>query len=304
MGHKVHPVGIRLGHAKTHDGQWHSKYHYTDLVMYEQRVRAYIQNLCRSAKVSPGRVVVRVAPKHCVVQPIFTEVPALPERSRSNVVQNTPSFHSQAPAVPHLHDTTYSQGVYDPVHVKKSSRSLTTLLALWMKSPTFFQSPEALAGHFEYTERGVQKNKPGNLGTLPHNALASGPFLRYVRSRLSSVSGTSIDLRPIRTLDPYESAQVVADSVAHAIESGVPFKQIFRGLLDEARRRSYVRGLRIRCSGRLQGAEIARIESRKEGQTPLHVFSRKVDFAVGEAYTTYGIIGVKVWICYHALRKK
>jgi small subunit ribosomal protein S3 len=88
----------------------------------------------------------------------------------------------------------------------------------------------------------------------------------------------------------------VADSIARQIEGRISFKRAMKMSVASTMRMG-AEGIKIRVSGRLAGAEIARMEEYKEGRVPLHTFRADIDYAVAEAHTTYGRIGVKCWIC-------
>jgi small subunit ribosomal protein S3 len=94
---------------------------------------------------------------------------------------------------------------------------------------------------------------------------------------------------------PDLNAQLAAKSIAQQIESRVSFKRAMKKAIQNAEK-SGAKGIKITCSGRLNGAEIARTESIREGQIPLHTLRADIDYASIQAKTTYGVIGVKVWI--------
>jgi small subunit ribosomal protein S3 len=87
----------------------------------------------------------------------------------------------------------------------------------------------------------------------------------------------------------------VADSIAQQIEKRVMFRRAMKRAVMSTMR-SGALGVKVRVSGRLNGAEIARTETYREGRVPLHTFRADIDYALSEAHTTYGVIGVKVWI--------
>ena len=101
----------------------------------------------------------------------------------------------------------------------------------------------------------------------------------------------------IKLPSKYQSAHFICDYIAKSFEGKIAFKEIYKQIQREILRDSNLLGFRIQCSGRIGGVEMAKVESRKYGQTSLHTFSGKVDFALAEAYTSYGIIGIKVWLC-------
>jgi len=94
---------------------------------------------------------------------------------------------------------------------------------------------------------------------------------------------------------PELDAQLVADGIAQQIEKRVMFRRAMKRAVMSTMR-SGALGIKIRLSGRLNGAEIARTEVSREGRVPLHTFRADIDYGLGEAHTTYGVIGVKVWV--------
>jgi small subunit ribosomal protein S3 len=94
---------------------------------------------------------------------------------------------------------------------------------------------------------------------------------------------------------PELDAQLVADGIAQQLERRVMFRRAMKRAVTNTMRIGAL-GVKVRVSGRLNGAEIARTETYREGRVPLHTFRADIDYGLGEARTTYGIIGVKVWI--------
>ena len=123
-------------------------------------------------------------------------------------------------------------------------------------------------------------------------------YLSNVHSILSQNTNTFISLRPIKVHSVFQCASLVAQEVACKLEQKKSFRLICRLIFQQLAVCNYIKGIRITCSGRLNGAEIAKTECRKFGETSLHVFSDKIDYARAEASTPYGILGVKVWISY------
>ncbi|GJP35675.1 hypothetical protein CLOM_g2054 [Closterium sp. NIES-68] len=123
-------------------------------------------------------------------------------------------------------------------------------------------------------------------------------YLTNVQSILSDKTNTLIDLRPIKVSSIFQSASLIAQEIACKLEQKKSFRQICRSIFQQISNCKYIKGIRINCSGRLNGAEIAKSSCRKNGETSLHVFSDKIDYAQTRASTPYGILGVKVWISY------
>ena len=123
-----------------------------------------------------------------------------------------------------------------------------------------------------------------------------GQDLDRVREEIAKMTGKEIylEIREIRS--PDTNAQLVAESVALQMERRVSFRRAMKRAIKMAMELG-VKGIRIKCAGRLGGAELARVEWYKEGTIPLHTLRANIDYGFSEARTTAGKIGVKVWIC-------
>lgn len=124
-----------------------------------------------------------------------------------------------------------------------------------------------------------------------------GSEVEKLRKDLKAMTGreVSIDIKEIRK--PEVDAQLVAENVALQLEKRVAFRRAMKKSVASALRFGTL-GVKIACSGRLAGAEIARAEWYREGRVPLHTFRADIDYGFAEARTTYGLIGIKVWM-YH-----
>jgi small subunit ribosomal protein S3 len=119
--------------------------------------------------------------------------------------------------------------------------------------------------------------------------------LRQETARLVGRPASDIRLNIAEIRKPEMDAQLVADGIAQQIEKRVMFRRAMKRAVMSTMR-SGALGIKVRLSGRLNGSEIARTEVAREGRVPLHTFRADIDYGLGEARTTYGIIGVKVWI--------
>src|SRR5690606_25094042 len=95
---------------------------------------------------------------------------------------------------------------------------------------------------------------------------------------------------------PELDAKLVAEGIAKQLEARISFRRAMKTAIASTMRMG-AEGIKVMCSGRMGGPEMARNEQYKEGRTPLHTFRADIDYALAEALTTYGKIGVKVWIC-------
>ena len=116
-----------------------------------------------------------------------------------------------------------------------------------------------------------------------------------LRKELSAKMGVPVHINIEEIRKPDLDAQLVADSVAQQLERRVMFRRAMKRAVQNAMRQG-AEGIKVQVGGRLGGAEIARSEWYREGRVPLHTLRADIDYATSEASTTYGIIGVKVWI--------
>ena len=126
-----------------------------------------------------------------------------------------------------------------------------------------------------------------------------GEDIEKLRRQVSSMIGLNINNVKINIAEirkPELDAQLVAEGVAQQLERRVMFRRAMKRVVTNTMRLG-AQGVKISVSGRLNGAEIARREWYHEGRVPLHTLRADIDYGVAEANTTYGIIGVKVWIC-------
>jgi len=123
-----------------------------------------------------------------------------------------------------------------------------------------------------------------------------GKEVDKLKEELKKLTNKDIQINIFEIKRPELDARLVADSVARQIEGRISFRRAVKMSIASTMRMG-AEGIKIRCSGRLAGAEIARVESYKEGRTPLHTLRSDIDYAIAEAHTTYGRIGIKVWIC-------
>lgn len=124
-----------------------------------------------------------------------------------------------------------------------------------------------------------------------------GSEVEKLKKELEEVTGkqVSIDIKEIRK--PEVNAQLVSENIALQLEKRVAFRRALKRAVSSSMRFGAL-GIKVQCSGRLAGAEIARSEWYREGRVPLSTFRADVDYGFAEAKTTYGLIGIKVWL-YH-----
>ncbi|GAA3952770.1 30S ribosomal protein S3 [Gordonia caeni] len=117
-----------------------------------------------------------------------------------------------------------------------------------------------------------------------------------IRGELEKLTGKQVQLNILEVKNPEADAQLVAQGVAEQLSNRVAFRRAMRKAIQSAMRQPGVKGIRVQCSGRLGGAEMSRKEFYREGRVPLHTLRADIDYGFFEAKTTFGRIGVKVWI--------
>ena len=117
-----------------------------------------------------------------------------------------------------------------------------------------------------------------------------------LKEELKALTSKEVQINILEIKRPELDARLVADSIARQIEGRISFRRAAKMSMASTMRLG-AEGIKIKVSGRLGGAEMARTEGYKDGRTPLHTLRADIDYAVSEAHTSYGRIGVKVWIC-------
>ena len=201
MGHKVNPIGLRLGINRTWDSRWFAGKGYADLLHQDLKMRKFLRKRLQQAGVS--RIVIERPAKSAKVT-IYTARPGV-----------------------------------------------------------------------------VIGKKGGDIEKL--------------RSELASMTATDVNLNIIEVRKPEIDANLIAENVAQQLSRRVAFRRAMKRAVQSAMRLGAL-GIRINCSGRLGGAEIARTEWYREGRVPLHTLRAEIDYGEATAQTTYGACGVKVWV--------
>jgi len=124
----------------------------------------------------------------------------------------------------------------------------------------------------------------------------AGSEVDKIKEELKKLTKKDVQINIFEIKRPELDAQLVGESIARQLEARISFRRAVKTAVASTMRMG-ADGIKVMVAGRLGGAEIARTEQYKEGRIPLHTFRADIDFAISEAQTTYGKIGVKVWIC-------
>jgi len=122
-----------------------------------------------------------------------------------------------------------------------------------------------------------------------------GEDIEHLKADLQKIMGVQVHVNIEEIRKPEVDAQLIADSIAQQLEKRIMFRRAMKRAMQSAMRLG-AQGIKIMSSGRLNGAEIARREWYREGRVPLHTLRADIDYGTSEAKTTYGIIGIKVWV--------
>jgi len=122
-----------------------------------------------------------------------------------------------------------------------------------------------------------------------------GSEIEKLKKDLQVLTGRDVNLKIQEVSKPELDSQLVSEGIAQQLEKRIAFRRAMRRAVDSTLRFG-AKGIKVRVSGRLNGAEIARTEWYLNGQLPLHTLRADIDYGFAQAYTTYGVIGVKVWI--------
>lgn len=123
-----------------------------------------------------------------------------------------------------------------------------------------------------------------------------GQEVDKLKEELKKLTKKEIQINIFEVKRPELDSRLVADGVARQLEARISFRRAIKMAIANTMRMG-AEGIKIKISGRLNGAEMARSEMYKDGRTPLHTFRADIDYALAEAHTTYGRLGIKVWIC-------
>ena len=122
-----------------------------------------------------------------------------------------------------------------------------------------------------------------------------GADIEKIKVYLTKMTNCDVHLNIVEVRKPEANAVLIAESIAQQLEKRISFRRAMKRSMQSAMRFG-AQGIRVNCSGRLGGAEIARMEWYREGRVPLHTLRANIEYGIARANTTYGVIGVKVWV--------
>lgn len=123
----------------------------------------------------------------------------------------------------------------------------------------------------------------------------AGSEVDKIKEELKKLTGKDIQINIFELKRPETDAKLVGESIAQQLQNRVSYRRAMKQAISNAMRTG-AKGIKIKVSGRLGGAEMARVETYKEGRVPLHTIRADIDYAISESFTVYGKIGIKVWV--------
>jgi len=126
----------------------------------------------------------------------------------------------------------------------------------------------------------------------------STKYLNLLESNVERGLMCNTSILPIKVDNEYKGADLLANYLSTQLGKNRSYRQVLRKVFQKAKKFSFLKGIRIACSGRLGGVELAKTEVKKMGQTSLNIFAEKIDYSSTKVSTKFGIIGIKVWVCY------
>lgn len=151
--------------------------------------------------------------------------------------------------------------------------------------------------------------KPDRITIVLHTSRAGvvvgvdGKNINELTKKISKITSSKIEIKIKEIKKPEINATLVAANIAKQIMNRVPFRRAMKKVMADAKKMN-IGGIKVQCSGRLGGADIARTEWYREGRIPLHTLRADIDYGTASALTTYGITGIKVWIFHREVFKK
>ena len=148
----------------------------------------------------------------------------------------------------------------------------------------------------------IERTSPSQVVVHIHTGKAGliigrkGAEIDALRAKLEKLTGKKVTVKVQEIKDLNGDAVLVAESIAAQIEKKIAYKKAMTQAISRSMKSPEVKGIKVMISGRLNGAEIARSEWAVEGKVPLHTLRADIDYAVATAHTTYGALGIKVWI--------
>lgn len=174
---------------------------------------------------------------------------------------------------------------------------------------------------FDFTKEGKKKitpdianveilRKPDRVLIIIHSSRPGivigqeGKNIAELSNKVKKIVNLKVEVKIKEIKQPEQDAQLIANNIARQLTNRVAFRRAMKKAISDSKKNKSIGGIKVQCSGRLGGADMARVEWYKEGRIPLHTLRADIDYGVATAFTTYGTSGVKVWVFKREVLKK
>ena len=277
MGQKMSPIALRLQTNKKFHASWHSDKLYSHLMHKQIQLQNFLGKVFKQVGTRASKTHLVQNPAALSIQTFFCSPRMFDAKlEKKNVILNPTNFFQK-------YQTNHWQFIPNQLEWSQFEKKLWFQLLLSKKT---FTKPNDLIALKSGVQTGNKKQTPLSF------------YANHIEGLSQDYFSSPTQWTPVKVDTLSKSAEFTAEFIAHALEIQKPMKQIFSTVQAFLKKDKNVEGFKISCSGRLQGVEMAKTETKKFGKISLHVFSSKVDYAEARATTGFGILGVKVWICY------
>ena len=279
MGQKVNPHGLRVGIIKDWDSKWYAEKEFADYLVEDHEIRTFLKKKLYSAGVSKIEIE-RASDRVKII--IYTAKPGVVIGKGGSEIEKVKA---------ELTRFTDKKLVVDIKEVKrpdKDAQLVAENIALQLENRISFRRAmkSCMSRTMKAGALGVKTSVSGRLG---------GAEIEKVKGELAKFTDKKliVDIKEIKR--PDKDAQLVAENIALQLENRISFRRAMKSCMSRTMK-SGALGIKAAVSGRLGGADIARTEFYSEGTIPLQTLRADIDYGFAEADTTYGKVGVKVWI--------
>jgi ribosomal protein S3 len=300
MGQKSTPTSLRIGLNRHFSHTWFADRLFGSLLHQQKTCQQFVQTLFKSVGIRTERSHFQQAPQSLQMHSFFCDPRIFESQHQAKLTSliTTPFFQDAAQLfnLP-SNKNTESYSWFLTHHKKKweeARKSVAFNFFLMQYQKARDTKNVALLIPLETQMSPI-------LSDYKKTNRASGEvqfYQKHIGQILTQYTKSEVSWHPVKITSPTKTAVFIAHQAATQFEQNISFRQIFKQLVQSIKKEKSIQGFKITCAGRLGGAEMARVESKRFGQTSLHTFFQKIEYASVSAYTSYGLIGVKVWLSY------
>ena len=279
MGQKVNPHGLRVGVIKDWDSKWYADAEFSDYLVEDYNIRKFLKKKLYSAGVAKIEIE-RASDRVKVI--VYTAKPGVVIGKGGAEIEVTKK---------ELQKLTGKNVLVDIKEIKRPDRDAQLVaenIALQLENRVSFRRAmkSCMGRTMKSGAMGIKTAVSGRLG---------GAEIEAVKREVQKLTEKKLVVDVQEVKRPDKDAQLVAENIALQLENRVSFRRAMKSCMGRAMKAG-AKGIKTACSGRLGGADMARTEFYSEGTIPLQTLRADIDYGFAEADTTYGKVGVKVWI--------